>query len=95
MQDLKRRVRQELKARGQVDKEDFTFRSIGKNKVFRDLALSRGDQVIFNVKDEGLDVINGTKGTVKSIRRSSAGGVSLGVDIERTGVTKTIRFDSH
>lgn len=95
MQDLNRRVRQELKARGQVDKEDFTFRSIGKNKVFRDLTLSRGDQVIFNVKDEGLGVINGTKGTVKSIKRGSAGGVSLGVEIERNGVTKTIRFDSH
>lgn len=95
MQDLNRRVRQELKARGRVDKEDFTFRSIGKNKVFRDLALSRGDQVIFNVKDEGLDVINGTKGTVKSIKRSSGGGVSLGVEIERNGVTKVVRFDSH
>ena len=95
MQDLNRRVRQELKARGQVEKEDFTFRSIGKNKVFRDLTLSRGDQIIFNVKDDGLDVINGTKGTVKSIKRSSVGGVSLGVEIERNGVTKTIRFDSH
>ncbi|MFL4512149.1 MobF family relaxase [Stenotrophomonas maltophilia] len=95
MQDLNRRVRQELKARGQVDKEDFTFRSIGKNKVFRDLTLSRGDQVIFNVKDEELGVINGTKGTVKSIKRSSAGGVTLGVEIERNGVTKVVRFDSH
>ena len=95
MQDLNRRVRQELKARGQVDKEDFTFRSIGKNKVFRDLTLSLDDQVIFNVKDDGLDVINGTKGTVKSIKRGSAGGVSLGVEIERNGVTKVVRFDSH
>ena len=95
VQDLNSRIREVLKTMGQVDKEDFTFRSISKNKVFRDITLSRGDQISFNVGDKELDVINGTKGTIKAIKKSSAGGVSLAVEVERNGEKKTIRFDSH
>ncbi|WP_052210366.1 MobF family relaxase [Xanthomonas cannabis] len=95
VQELNNRIRDVLKTMGHVDKEDFTFRSISKNKVFRDLTLSRGDQISFNVGDKDLDVINGTKGTIKGIKKSSAGGVNLAVEIERNGEKKTIRFDSH
>jgi conjugative relaxase-like TrwC/TraI family protein len=95
VQDLNGRIRSVLKTQGQVAKEDFTFRSIGKNKVFRDLTLSRGDQISFNIADRSLGVINGTKGTVKGIRKSSAGGCTLSVEVERNGVQKLIKFDTH
>lgn len=74
-------IRKGLQEQGVLDKEEFTFRSIVKGQ-WEDLTLSRRDRVMFTATNNDLGVINGTEGTVESIRKDKSGGYDLVVRIE-------------
>jgi len=74
-------IRKGLQEQGVLDKEEFTFRSIVKGQ-WEDLTLSRRDRVMFTATNNDLGVINGTEGTVESIRKDKSGGYDLVVRID-------------
>ncbi|HGM5957930.1 TPA: MobF family relaxase [Stenotrophomonas maltophilia] len=74
-------IRTGLQKQGVLDKEEFTFRSIVKGQ-WEDLTLSRRDRVMFTATNNDLGVINGTEGTVESIRKDKSGGYDVVVRIE-------------
>jgi len=74
-------IRKGLQEQGVLDKEEFTFRSIVKGQ-WEDLTLSRSDRVMFTATNNDLGVINGTEGTVESIRKDKSGGYDLVVRID-------------
>lgn len=74
-------IRNGLQEQGVLDKEEFTFRSIVKGQ-WEDLTLSRRDRVMFTATNNDLGVINGTEGTVESIRKDKSGGYDLVVRID-------------
>ncbi|WP_024958843.1 ATP-dependent DNA helicase, partial [Stenotrophomonas maltophilia] len=74
-------IRTGLQEQGVLDKEEFTFRSIVKGQ-WEDLTLSRRDRVMFTATNNDLGVINGTEGTVESIRKDKSGGYDLVVRID-------------
>jgi len=89
-------IRKGLQEQGVLDKEEFTFRSIVKGK-WEDLTLSRRDRVMFTATNNDLGVINGTEGTVESIRKDKAGGYDLVVRIEASNPKENgrlVRFNS-
>lgn len=89
-------IRKGLQEQGMLDKEEFTFRSIVKGK-WEDLALSRRDRVMFTATNNDLGVINGTEGTVESIRKDKAGGYDLVVRIEASNPKENgrlVRFNT-
>ncbi len=74
-------IRKGLQEQGVLDTEEFTFRSIVKGQ-WEDLTLSRRDRVMFTATNNDLGVINGTEGTVESIRKDKSGGYDVVVRIE-------------
>lgn len=89
-------IRKGLQEQGVLDKEEFTFRSIVKGK-WEDLTLSRRDRVMFTATNNDLGVINGTEGTVESIRKDKAGGYDLVVRIEASNPKENgrlVRFNT-
>ncbi|MCF5089180.1 hypothetical protein GIW57_03195 [Stenotrophomonas sp. PA-6-5C] len=74
-------IRKGLQEQGVLDREEFTFRSIVKGQ-WEDLTLSRRDRVMFTATNNDLGVINGTEGTVESIRKDKSGGYDLVVRID-------------
>lgn len=74
-------IRKGLQEQGMLDKEEFTFRSIVKGQ-WEDLTLSCRDRVMFTATNNDLSVINGTEGTVESIRKDKSGGYELVVRID-------------
>ncbi|HIE0523467.1 TPA: MobF family relaxase [Stenotrophomonas maltophilia] len=74
-------IRKGLQEQGVLDKEEFTFRSIVKGQ-WEDLTLSRRDRVMFTATNNDLGVINGTEGTVESVRKDKSGGYDLVVRID-------------
>lgn len=74
-------IRKGLQEQGVLDREEFTFRSIVKGQ-WEDLTLSRRDRVMFTATNNDLGVINGTEGTVESIRKDKSGGYDVVVRIE-------------
>lgn len=89
-------IRKGLQEQGVLDKEDVTFRSIVKGQ-WVDLTLSRQDRVMFTATNNDLGVINGTEGTVESIRKDKAGGYDLVVRIEASNPKENgrlVRFNT-
>lgn len=89
-------IRKGLQEQGVLDKEEFTFRSIVKGK-WEDLTLSRRDRVMFTATNNDFGVINGTEGTVESIRKDKAGGYDLVVRIEASNPKENgrlVRFNT-
>lgn len=89
-------IRKGLQEQGMLDKEEVTFRSIVKGK-WEDLTLSRRDRVMFTATNNELGVINGTEGTVESIRKDKAGGYDLVVRIEASNPKENgrlVRFNT-
>ncbi|WP_448478688.1 MobF family relaxase [Pseudoxanthomonas mexicana] len=76
-------IRKGMQDKGELDKEEFTFRTIVKG-TWEDLTVSRRDRVMFTATNNDLGVINGTEGTVETIRKDKAGGYDLVVRIEST-----------
>ena len=74
-------IRKGLQEQGVLDREEFTFRSIVKGQ-WEDLTLSRRDRVMFTATNNDLGVINGTEGTVESIRKDKSGGYDVVVRIQ-------------
>lgn len=89
-------IRKGLQEQGVLDKEEVTFRSIAKGQ-WEDLTLSRQDRVMFTATNNDLGVINGTEGTVESIRKDKAEGYDLVVRIEASNPKENgrlVRFNS-
>jgi conjugative relaxase-like TrwC/TraI family protein len=89
-------IRKGLQEQGVLDKEEFTFRSIVKGQ-WEDLTLSRQDRVMFTATNNDLGVINGTEGTVESIRKDKVGGYDLVVRIEASNPKENgrlVRFNT-
>ncbi len=89
-------IRKGLQEQGVLDKEEVTFRSIVKGQ-WEDLTLSRQDRVMFTATNNDLGVINGTEGTVESIRKDKAGGYDLVVRIEASNPKENgrlVRFNT-
>lgn len=89
-------IRKGLQEQGVLDKEEVTFRSIVKGQ-WEDLTLSRRDRVMFTATNNDLGVINGTEGTVESIRKDKAGGYDLVVRIEASNPKENgrlVRFNT-
>lgn len=89
-------IRKGLQEQGVLDKEEVTFRSIVKGQ-WEDLTLSRQDRVMFTATNNDLGVINGTEGTVESIRKDKVGGYDLVVRIEASNPKENgrlVRFNS-
>lgn len=89
-------IRKGLQEQGVLDKEEVTFRSIVKGQ-WEDLTLSRRDRVMFTATNKDLGVINGTEGTVESIRKDKAGGYNLVVRIEASNPKENgrlVRFNT-
>ncbi len=89
-------IRKGLQEQGVLDTEEFTFRSIVKGQ-WEDLTLSRRDRVMFTATNNDLGVINGTEGTVESIRKDKAGGYDLVVRIEASNPKENgrlVRFNT-
>lgn len=89
-------IRKGLQEQGVLDKEEVTFRSIVKGQ-WEDLTLSRRDRVMFTATNNDLGVINGTEGTLESIRQGKAGGYDLVVRIESNNPKdngRVVRFNT-
>nr|WP_219629709.1 MobF family relaxase [Stenotrophomonas maltophilia] len=89
-------IREGLQEQGVLDKEEFTFRSIVKGQ-WEDLTLSRRDRVMFTATNNDLGVINGTEGTVESIRKDKSGGYDLVVRIDASNPKengRVVRFNT-
>lgn len=89
-------IRKGLQEQGVLDKEEVTFRSIVKGQ-WEDLTLSRRDRVMFTATHNDLGVINGTEGTLESIRQGKAGGYDLVVRIESNNLKdngRVVRFNT-
>ncbi|QCZ96602.1 conjugal transfer protein TraA [Stenotrophomonas sp. pho] len=73
-------IRAWLKERGKLDQEEVVIEARDKGRKF-DLALSKGDQIVFTAKNKDLGVINGTQAVVENIKPSRAGGYDISVSI--------------
>lgn len=89
-------IRAGLKERGQLDKEEVVIESRDKGRKF-DLALSKGDQILFTAKSKDLGVINGTQAVVEHIKPSRKGGHDIIVSIrsETKDNGRRVTFNSH
>ena len=89
-------IRKGLQDQGVLDTEEVTFRSIVKGQ-WEDLTLSRRERIMFTATNNDLGVINGTEGTVESIRKDKAGGYDLVVRIEASNPKENgrlVRFNT-
>jgi len=89
-------IRAGLKERGQLDKDEVVIEARDKGRKF-DLALSKGDQILFTAKDKDLGVINGTRAVVDNIKPSRKGGHDITVSIrsETKADGRRLTFNSH
>ena len=89
-------IRAGLKERGQLDQDEVVIEARDKGRKF-DLALSKGDHIVFTAKNKDLGVINGTQAVVDSINPSRKGGHDITVSIrsETKGDGRRLTFNSH
>lgn len=89
-------IRAGLKERGQLDKDEVVIEARDKGRKF-DLALSKGDQILFTAKNKDLGVINGTQAVVEQIKPSRKGGHDITVSIrsETKDNGRRVTFNSH
>ncbi|MGQ5314544.1 MobF family relaxase [Xanthomonas arboricola pv. corylina] len=89
-------IRAGLKERGQLDRDEVVIEARDKGRKF-DLALSKGDQILFTAKDKDLGVINGTRAVVDTIKPSRKGGHDITVSIrsETKADGRRLTFNSH
>lgn len=89
-------IRAGLKERGELDQEEVVIQARDKGRKF-DLALSKGDQILFTAKNKELGVINGTRAVVDNIQPSRKGGHDITVSIrsETKADGRRLTFNSH
>lgn len=89
-------IRAGLKERGELDQEEVVIEARDKGRKF-DLALSKGDQILFTAKNKELGVINGTRAVVDNIKPSRKGGHDITVSIrsETKADGRRLTFNSH
>ncbi|MEN1994148.1 MobF family relaxase [Stenotrophomonas bentonitica] len=89
-------IRAGLKERGELDKEEVVIEARDKGRKFN-LALSKGDQIVFTAKNKDMGVINGTQAVVDNIKPSRKGGHDITVSIrsETKGDGRRLTFNSH
>lgn len=89
-------IRAGLKERGELDQEEVVIQARDKGRKF-DLALSKGDQILFTAKNKELGVINGTRAVVDNIQPSRKGGLDITVSIrsETKADGRRLTFNSH
>jgi len=88
-------IRAGLKERGELGQDEVVIEARDKGRKF-DLALSKGDQIVFTAKNKDLGVINGTQAVVDNIKPSRAGGYDISVSIrsETKGDGRRLTFNS-
>ncbi|MCO7473067.1 MobF family relaxase [Stenotrophomonas maltophilia] len=73
---LNAKIRQGLKDRGEIGSEEIVLEGRDKGRK-TEVALVKGDRIMFTSKSKDLGVVNGTQATVQSFKASRKGGYDV------------------